>query len=95
MHRWTRRAFVAAGLQSGGRVRGLDRPPLGVPCIARPVRRPTSRPLIVIPGAFGLCLRDQRTGRQIWPGSSAHPLITSNYRSLELDIDPATLHPDS
>jgi pimeloyl-ACP methyl ester carboxylesterase len=90
MHRWTRRAFLAAGLSLGACGR-LDRPPLGV--LYRPAREtPDQPPLIVIPGAFGSCLRDRRTGRQIWPGSNTS-LITSDYRSLELEIDPATLTP--
>jgi hypothetical protein len=90
MHRWTRRTFLAAGLGLGACV-GLDRPPLGV--LYRPTRAtPDQPPLVVIPGAFGSCLRDRRTGRQIWPGSNVS-LIASDYRSLELEIDPATLTP--
>ena len=67
------------------------RPPLG------PIYRPTrgnvdQPPLVVIPGAFGSSLRDRRTGREIWPGTNPQ-LLMSNYRGLELDIDPATLEP--
>jgi pimeloyl-ACP methyl ester carboxylesterase len=49
-------------------------------------------PLVVIPGAFGSSLRDSRTGREIWPGTSPQ-LLVSNYRELELEINPATLEP--
>jgi pimeloyl-ACP methyl ester carboxylesterase len=90
MHRWTRRAFLAAGLGVAACAR-LDKPPLGV--LYRATRDTGLQPpLVVIPGAFGSCLRDRSTGRQIWPGSNAS-LLASNYRGLELDIDPATLEP--
>ena len=90
MDRWTRRSFLAAGLSLGACAR-LDRPPLGV--LYRPTRETLEQPpLIVIPGAFGSCLRDRRSGREIWPGSPA-ALVTSSYRDLEVDIDPATLEP--
>jgi pimeloyl-ACP methyl ester carboxylesterase len=87
---WTRRGFLAAGLSLAG-CAGPGRPPLG------PIYRPTrgnvdQPPLVVIPGAFGSSLRDRRTGREIWPGTDPQLLI-SNYRGLELDIDPATLEP--
>ncbi len=90
MARWSRRAFVAAGLSLAGcAVPG--RPPLG------PIYRSTrdnadQPPLVVVPGAFGSSLRDRRKGREIWPGTNPQ-LLVSNYRSLELDIDPATLEP--
>ncbi len=90
MDRWTRRSFLAAGLSLGACAR-LDRPPLGA--LYRPTRETLEQPpLIVIPGAFGSCLRDRRSGREIWPGSSA-ALVTSRYLDLEVAIDPATLEP--
>ena len=90
MARWTRRGILAAGLSLAGcAVPG--RPPL------EPIYRPTrgsveQPPLVVIPGAFGSSLRDRRTGLEIWPGTNPQ-LLMSNYRGLELDIDPATLEP--
>src|SRR5690606_2273620 len=90
MERWTRRAFLAAGLSLGACTR-LERPPLGV-LYGQSRGAPDQPPLVLIPGAFGSSLRDRRTGREIWPGSSA-ALLASNYRGLELDIDPATLEP--
>jgi pimeloyl-ACP methyl ester carboxylesterase len=90
MHRWTRRSFIAAGLCLGACTR-LERPPLGA--LYRPTQEHLDQPpLIVIPGAFGSSLRNRRTGRELWPGSPAM-LLTSSYRGLELDIDPATLAP--
>jgi hypothetical protein len=88
--RWSRRGFLSAGLALAGcAVPG--RPPLG------PIYRSThvssdQPPLVVIPGAFGSSLRDRRNGREIWPGSNPH-LLVSNYRDLELDIDPEALEP--
>jgi hypothetical protein len=88
MHRWTRRSFLAAGLCLGACTR-LERPPLGA--LYRPTRASTGQPpLVVIPGAFGSRLRYERTGREIWPGSSAS-LLASDYRGLEVEIDPDTL----
>jgi pimeloyl-ACP methyl ester carboxylesterase len=49
-------------------------------------------PLIVIPGAFGSRLLDTRSGREVWPGSSAK-LLFSSYKGLEVEIDEATLDP--
>jgi pimeloyl-ACP methyl ester carboxylesterase len=90
MQHWTRRTFLAASLATAACTR-LDKPPLGV--LYRTARGPgVQPPLVVIPGAFGSCLRDRRTGREIWPGSNAS-LLTSDYRGLELEIDPATLEP--
>ena len=90
MDRWTRRSFVAAGLCLGACAR-LDKPPLGA--LYRPTRANIGQPpLVVIPGAFGSRLRNPRTGREIWPGSSAS-LLASDYRGLEVDIDPGTLDP--
>jgi pimeloyl-ACP methyl ester carboxylesterase len=81
---------MAAGLCLGACTR-LERPPLGA--LYRPTQEHLDQPpLIVIPGAFGSSLRDHRTGRELWPGSS-RMLLTSSYRGLELDIDPATLEP--
>lgn len=90
MRRWNRREFLAATLALGG-CAAPGEPPL-VP-IYRPTRATVDQPpLIVIPGAFGSSLRDRRSGREIWPGSDRH-LLVSNYRDLELDIDPETLEP--
>jgi hypothetical protein len=87
---WSRRAFVAAGLSLAGcAVR--ERPPLG-PIYGSTHGNADQPPLVVIPGAFGSSLRDRRTGREIWPGTNPQ-LLMSNYRGLELDIDPATLEP--
>ena len=49
-------------------------------------------PLVVIPGAFGSRLLDIRSGREIWPRSSAR-LIFSSYKGLEVAIDEHTLDP--
>ncbi len=49
-------------------------------------------PLIVIPGAFGSRLLDTRTGREVWPRSSAK-LLFSSYKGLEVEIDESTLDP--
>jgi len=90
MDRWTRRSFVAAGLCLGACTR-LERPPLGA--LYRPTRASLDQPpLVVIPGAFGSSLRDRSNGRELWPGSPTQ-LLTSSYRGLELEIDPATLEP--
>lgn len=90
MDRWTRRAFVAAALAAGACQR-LERPPLR--SIYQPTMPATDQPpLVVVPGAFGSRLKDRRTGREIWPGTSAE-LLASNYRGLELDIDADELEP--
>ncbi|NJD33198.1 MAG: hypothetical protein FIB04_15070 [Gammaproteobacteria bacterium] len=90
MARWTRRGFLAAGVTLAG-CSVPERPPLGP--IYRATRDSADQPpLVVIPGAFGSSLRDRRTGREIWPGTSPQ-LLVSNYRGLELEIDPATLEP--
>jgi hypothetical protein len=92
MDRWTRRSLLAAGLSLAACTR-FERPPLGT--LYRPTRdNPDQPPLLVIPGAFGSCLRDRRTGHEVWPGSSAE-LLASDYRGLEVAIDPATLEPDA
>lgn len=49
-------------------------------------------PLVVIPGAFGSRLLDTRTGREIWPRSSAR-LLFSSYKGLEVEIDERSLNP--
>jgi hypothetical protein len=90
MPAWDRRGFIAAGLGLAGCAR-FDRPSL--PWLYRTTQENIDQPpLIVIPGAFGSSLRDQRSGREIWPGSSGN-LLASNYTNLELEIDPATLRP--
>ena len=90
MDRWTRRSFLAAGLSLGACTR-LERPPLGA--LYRPTQQTLDQPpLVLIPGAFGSRLRDRRTGREIWPNSTA-ALLASDFRGLELDIDPVTLEP--
>ncbi len=90
MDRWTRRGFLAAGLTLAG-CTVQQRPPLG-PIYAATRNNVDQPPLVVIPGAFGSSLRDRRTGREIWPGTSPR-LLVSNYRDLELEIDPSTLEP--
>lgn len=90
MAAWNRRGFIAAGLGLAGCSR-FDRPSL--PWLYRTTQGNADQPpLIVIPGAFGSSLRDRRTGREIWPGSSGN-LLVSNYADLELEIDPSTLDP--
>lgn len=49
-------------------------------------------PLVVIPGAFGSRLLDTRSGREIWPRSSAK-LLFSSYKGLEVAIDEDSLDP--
>jgi pimeloyl-ACP methyl ester carboxylesterase len=90
MDRWTRRSFIAAGLCLGACTR-LDKPPLGA--LYRPTQASLDQPpLVVIPGAFGSSLRDHRTGRGLWPGTS-QMLLFGSYLGLELEIDPPTLEP--
>ena len=90
MNAWTRRSFIAAGIGLAGCSR-LERPSL--PWLYQTTQNHVDQPpLIVIPGAFGSSLRDTRTGGEIWPRSNGR-LLVSNYSSLELDIDPATLEP--
>jgi pimeloyl-ACP methyl ester carboxylesterase len=90
MERWNRRTFIAAGLCLAGCTR-FDRPPLGA--IYRPIGGAGEQPpLVLIPGAFGSCLRDRKTRREVWPGSVTD-LLTSDYRGLEVDIDPVALDP--
>lgn len=49
-------------------------------------------PLIVIPGAFGSRLFDERTNSEIWPRSSVK-LLFSSFKGLEVEIDESTLNP--
>jgi hypothetical protein len=92
MEHWSRRSFIAAALCLGGCAR-FDRPPLGE--LYRPARANADQPpLVLIPGAFGSSLRDRRSDRAVWPGSSTE-LLTSDYRGLEVGIDPATLEPQA
>lgn len=81
-------AALAAGC-SGGRKRA---PPLEE--LYGGVARAEQPPLVVIPGAFGSRLLDTRTGREIWPRSSAR-LLFSSYKGLEVEIDDSTLDPRS
>ena len=90
MAQWTRRSFLAASLCLGACTR-LDRPPLGA--LYRPAQGSTDQPpLVVIPGAFGSTLHDRRTGHEVWPGSTLS-LLASDYRDLEVTIDPDTCEP--
>lgn len=49
-------------------------------------------PLILVPGILGSKLRDRQTGEEVWPGSLFEKVF-SDYASLALAIDPATLAP--
>ena len=49
-------------------------------------------PVIVIPGILGSRLREQDSGREVWPGSPRQ-LLFGDYRRLALRIDPTTLEP--
>jgi pimeloyl-ACP methyl ester carboxylesterase len=49
-------------------------------------------PVILIPGALGSRLRDNRNGVEVWPGSTLHLAIGSK-RELALPFDPLTLQP--
>ena len=49
-------------------------------------------PVIVVPGLFGSKLRDRRTGKEVWPGSTLD-IVFSNYEVLALEMDPDTLLP--
>jgi hypothetical protein len=93
MARWTRRAVLGAGIAAltGCAVSATPRPRLDV--LYGEARRARSQPpLVVVPGAFGSTLRDRTTGREAWPQSDSK-LLFSNYRHLELPIDPRTLEP--
>ncbi|MGI9247313.1 MAG: esterase/lipase family protein [Steroidobacteraceae bacterium] len=86
---WTRRGFLASGLALAACANHRPRLAETYGAAARSGRRP---PLILIPGAFGSSLRSRATGREVWPASDPE-LLLSNYRSLELPIDPVTLEP--
>jgi pimeloyl-ACP methyl ester carboxylesterase len=88
----TRRSVIAAGLGLAG-CAALDRSRLGdlYGGLSRPADQP---PVVLIPGAFGSSLRDQRTGRELWPVSNSK-LLLGNYRDLGLPLDPVTLEPDA
>ena len=88
----SRRTFIVGGLAlATGCTRMFTRaPPLRDLYGAVGTRE--QPPLILIPGAFGSRLLDERTGREVWPGRSAR-LLLSNYRSLEVGIDEETLEP--
>jgi pimeloyl-ACP methyl ester carboxylesterase len=49
-------------------------------------------PVILIPGALGSRLLDNRNGTEVWPGSTLH-LLAGSKRDLELPFDPVTLQP--
>jgi len=49
-------------------------------------------PVIIIHGALGAKLRHRQSGKEVWPGK-LRDLVFSNYRELELKIDPYTLLP--
>jgi pimeloyl-ACP methyl ester carboxylesterase len=49
-------------------------------------------PVIIIHGALGSRLSNRETGEEAWPGALGK-LVFSNYRNLELEIDPDTLTP--
>ena len=90
----TRRVFLigSIALASGcGRVLSRRHPRLRE-LYGDAVRRDLP-PLVVIPGAFGSRLMDERTGREVWPGRSAVHLLLSDYRNLEVGIDEETLEP--
>lgn len=89
MRGWTRRAVLAAGAAAvAGCALRHSRPQLEV--LYGKARH--ERPLVLVPGAFGSTLRERATGHEAWPQSDSR-LLFSNYRHLELPIDPATLEP--
>jgi len=90
MTTWSRRSFLAASLGLAGCTR-FDRPSLRELYGSAQFRN-DQPPLIVIPGAFGSALRDRRDGRELWPGPDTR-LLFSQYRGLELAIDPRSLEP--
>jgi len=89
----SRRSLLIAGLTAAGCAR-LPRPP------EPPLRQiygatpssPEQPPLVFIPGAFGSNLRDQHSGRELWPASDLS-LLVGTYPHLELAIDPDRLEP--
>lgn len=53
---------------------------------------PDQPPVVIIHGALGSRLTDGENDRELWPGS-IRQIAFSNYRNLQLDIDPTTLQP--
>ena len=53
---------------------------------------PDQPPVIVIHGALGSRLARANDAKEVWPGS-VRRILFSEYRELQLDIDPATLLP--
>jgi pimeloyl-ACP methyl ester carboxylesterase len=49
-------------------------------------------PVILIPGALGSRLRDNRSGAEVWPGSTLH-LLAGSKQDLALPFDPVALQP--
>jgi len=49
-------------------------------------------PVILIPGALGSRLRDNRKGAEVWPGSTLH-LLAGSKQDLALPFDPVALQP--
>jgi pimeloyl-ACP methyl ester carboxylesterase len=56
------------------------------------MERARTPPVILIPGALGSRLLDNRNGTEVWPGSTLH-LLTGSKRDLALPFDPTTLEP--
>ena len=56
-------------------------------------REPPRTPLVLVHGILGARLRNVRTGREVWPGSSFH-LLSHRYDDLSLPIDSETLTPE-
>lgn len=88
--RLSRRALLTSALAAAG-CSSAPRPPLRALYAATPTS-PEQPPLVIVPGAFGSRLRDNGTGRIIWPGSNAQ-LLFSSYDDLEVPIDPDSLEP--
>jgi pimeloyl-ACP methyl ester carboxylesterase len=49
-------------------------------------------PVILVPGALGSRLLDNRNGTEVWPGSTLH-LLAGSKQDLALAFDPVTLQP--
>ncbi|MCH8622682.1 alpha/beta fold hydrolase [Undibacterium sp. TS12] len=47
-------------------------------------------PVILIPGLFGSKLRNRKTGKEVWPGSTSD-IVFGDYRQLALKFDPNNL----
>ena len=82
--------IAALSLAAGCAQKSPKRPPLNE--LYGHARQHDQPPLIVIPGAFGSRLFDDRTNREIWPRSSVK-LLFSSYKGLEVEIDESTLNP--